>query len=421
VQFVSQHPPLYYSILAPFVGPEIDKGNVTMAVAEARLITITIASLCIFAFAWAGWILGGDNNVIMAVALPAVGTSLVPFIKVSADIMNDSLLILSTILALTLSSLIIRQGLKSKYLIALSIVCLIGMSSKATFMGVFALSPVTIFVGSFINAPQKTKLKEMLKGFGWIAIIVLVVLAGIGWFYYRNWSMSGLWYRSGPQSWAAEYQNRPYTSLSEVIVHPKLWSLIPGYLHGNPWSGGPKILEMTINSFSSRFLFSMGLIGMMISAIRNRVWGNRDVRMWLVAGILIVYSALVFAEQIVHATGYGAINMRYMLPLWLPLTLFLCVGVASIKRLRGIGIIAIIIINWLAVITNSVWFLNVRYKLSSGINNPWSHVVDILTQRNGLPYILLPLTLGSILVGIILIGVSLWKLTSRALIMKEKE
>lgn len=412
IQFVSQHPPLYYAVLAPAVRSPVDSGDLSQAVLNARLITIGIAVLCVFAFSFAGWSLGGNYRSIMAVAFPAVGTSLVPFIKISGDIMNDSLVILTTTLALTLSSIIIKKGLERKYLLGLTSVCVLGMSSKATFVGAFALSLLSVLIASYIYAEKKRKLKSLLKGFGMVTIIALIVLAGIGWFYFRNWEASGLWYRSGPQSWAAEYQNRRYKSLSEVLTNPKLLSLLPSYLYGNPWTGMPKYFNIIVNFIFSRILFFGAGFSLVIASIKWKVWRNRDVRLWGVVGILIAHSALIFVEQITHAIGYGAINMRYMLALWLPLTAFLTVGIASVRKLRGLGVVAICIVNWTAVIVNSIWFINTRYRKLSSIEDPWSHLVYVFTEKNEIPYFILPFLLVCIVAGISFVTISLWKLSS---------
>lgn len=52
VQFVGQHPPLYYLLLAPVVGPLVDAGHPQAAVLSARGVSLLIAIACLLALAW---------------------------------------------------------------------------------------------------------------------------------------------------------------------------------------------------------------------------------------------------------------------------------------------------------------------------------------------------------------------------------
>jgi 4-amino-4-deoxy-L-arabinose transferase-like glycosyltransferase len=217
VQFVSQHPPLYYLLIAPPIGYFVDHGHWQAGVAVARMITIGIGVLCVLAFAWGGWVLGGKRRAQFAVAVPAIAVSLTPFVKVSGDVMNDTLAILMTTLSLVVTALIIQKGPTRKLVVMLAVVSILGMASRATFVSVLGLSFGGLMAGAWLHT-KGSAWKRISRGVIYIVIIASLVLLATGWFYWRNVRASGQWYRSGPQNWAATLLHRPKKSFGQVIT-----------------------------------------------------------------------------------------------------------------------------------------------------------------------------------------------------------
>jgi hypothetical protein len=411
VQFVSNHPPLYYSILAPFVGPRIDAGDWQMGVAIGRIITIFIGALSVLAFAWAGWVLGGKYKALMAVTLPAIATSLVPYVKVSGDIMNDTLSILAGVIALTLAALIIRKGPNKKYLIWLSLACLTGMASKVSFISVFALSLFAVPISVLLHNNAKL-VQKLLKSAALVTLILVVVTAGIGWFYYRNYQLSGSPHRTAPQSWAADLQGRRYKSLEEVVTHPKLWTAVPQRLYGNPWRGGdlPAVLSNSTNIKISGFIFVVLIVSAMYNSLkklRTKNYGKPTIFIGMLFSLQVV---LIYLQQISHATGYGSINIRYFLPILLPLGLVFSYGLLFWQKLRGMPVMLLICLNWLMVVGNSLWFMSTRYDKIPA-QNPWARLV-IIAEQNGLSTSILFFIIAGLMLGIATTCLSIWKLSA---------
>jgi len=106
-QWAASHPPLFYYIAALQMGKPLDSGKWEVAVKRGRLLNIGIGFLCVVALAWAGWRLGGRYRNRLAVALPTIGGTLTIFIRLAGEIYNDLLVTLFSILAITLSCIIL--------------------------------------------------------------------------------------------------------------------------------------------------------------------------------------------------------------------------------------------------------------------------------------------------------------------------
>ena len=407
IQYVSQHPPLYYMLLAPLVRGPLDNGHFGLAVGLARTFTIGIGILCILSFAWAGWVLGGSYKAVMSVTLPAIATSFVPFVKVSGDIMNDTLVIFATTVSLTLSVLLIKHGFRRRYLTSLLLACMIGMAARATFISALGLVFVAIIIAGLIH----TKGNFWQRSFKTVASIMLIlalVSASIGWFYWHNQQISGSWYRSGPQNWVAETQGRPYKSLSTVL-NSGIWKMLPQRLYGNPWRGFVTVAQVPINILISEVVFIAASSSSLIWLLRKKAIPKKPIITFSIAGILIAQVILVYAQQIVHATGYGSINVRYLLPVWLPLSFILTMGVLGWQRLRGIPAMLLIVLNWIMVLGNTAWFLESRFN-NVKTTNAWEYLKVSTTQVNGLPN-LIPILIIGIFIGVGFTSLAIWHLT----------
>jgi hypothetical protein len=72
VQWEAQHPPLFYLITAPVVGPLINGGHWLSAVLAGRACCVVVAAACIVALSWAGSLVSQGNRLSWAIAVPAV-------------------------------------------------------------------------------------------------------------------------------------------------------------------------------------------------------------------------------------------------------------------------------------------------------------------------------------------------------------
>jgi len=408
IQFVSHHPPLYYALLAPVVGPLIDGGHWVMATAYARVFSILIGILCALALAWGGWLVGGKRRALFAVAVPAIGTSLLAF-NVAGDIMNDSLSMLFAILAMVLSILIIQKGLNRNYLAWLTVVCLGGMATRSSFIGTLAVVLVSIVISAQLHA-KGSRLKRLFSAAAICAIIVAVLALGTGWFYARNYQLSGSIFRNRPAGSAQQIFHKQYRTLPQVLKDHSIYEMLTTRLYGRPWKILPKVAGETINVRLAGLVSVTVAAGFMTFAWRER----KSVKLvgWAVIGILALQFALTYGQQIAYAVGYGGLNRRYLLPAWLPFSLYLAAATLYIQKLRGAAVIVVTILGWASVYASIV---NYSVFVSNGSYNsgPWGMLIKAVVDRNNLPFVLVPILIIGLGVGILLESIALWKLTQK--------
>lgn len=412
IHLTAQHPPLYYAILAPFVEPFLTNGEWQVATAFGRLLSLGLGLLSAMALAWMAWIVGGRYRHVLAIAAPAIAITFVPFLGHVSAVYNDSLVVLITILALILSIITILKGPYRLYIASLIVVSLLGMASKVSFISVLGLVLISV-VTAFVVHGENTRAKNILKGMKYATVIVAVVVLGIGWFYYfHNYQVSGSFISARPEYISQTISpNRSYKPFAEVITSSNLWSLVPLHLFGRSLS---RIGEYTLNHWISLAVFGFGIIGGVIWFIKEKAWYlfNKTHKISLIiAGILVSHFGLIFAQQIVYATGYGAYNPRYLLPAWFLTGIVLAFGVSACRRLRGLGVFLIVAAGWIAVVNWTIYTLTSRTKLST--EQGWLHLLRSGAEQNGFPGMLVPLLLLAIIIGVVFIGIALWHLTKK--------
>ena len=340
-QFVSHHPPLYYAYLAPFVGQAVESGGWTQGVFVARLLTSLIGALCVLSFAWVAW-LASDGSARLALVTAAFGASWVPFSRVSGDVMNDTMVVLATSLTIGVLLLIIRRGITLHWMVALACFIAIGMASRATFLGIAFLA---IGGAGWVALFRSDDRKRALQFFaiGLITAVALTLLTS-GWFYYWNFEASGSWHRNSDQSWVAEAQGRKLRGLWATVTSFTPYIQTFTNFYGRPWIKWGS-LNYWVSCFATVFTAAV-----LLNAVVERRKAD-----WLVLGIMFALFGINVFFQIWHAKGYGAFNVRYMLPSMIVVAL--AVGYAATRFNGNAVATAFILVGWAFAVGNLAWYL----------------------------------------------------------------
>lgn len=319
IQPASNHPPLFYALNAPLVGPFLEDGNPEQAVAMARTINIFMGILCILALAWAGWLYGGKRSALFAVAVPAIGIMAYRFTTLNVVYGQDTLLVLLATLTFVAIYKIIKNGLSLKYGAALLVLAVAGMSTKAGYFAILASAFVAIGLAAWLHAKNQ-KRRELIRAGLYVGAITLAVALAVGWFYYvRNYQTTGTWFRASPDGYTG---GREYKSLARVVFGAPLRELFYAKFAQNP------ALSIAITSFVAAGFLGVGNRLPLKRFFKDRL--NNALLFVLALSVLIVLVA-----QVTFAVGYGAVNFRYMLPVLLPFSLFLAYGLLEFKWARG--------------------------------------------------------------------------------------
>lgn len=394
-QLASKNPPLFYSIHAPFVGPLLNSGNWELGIAVGRTINIVIGVFTILALAWGGWLLGGVNRRLHAIAVPAVTILIYRFTRLNVDFAVDGLLVLFATLSLIFSYKILKKGPDKKLLLIITLLSIAGMYTKVAYLPFVMTSLLAIAAAVFIHSKDTIKKKVSISLKLIIGIFVAVAVS-VGWYYYiYNYQVSGHWYTARPDGATG---GRPVKSLIDLTTSSDFWGLL-------------------YKNFARNELFSVALASFSIAGIMTIKKGSfrkviNNKAMITIVGIMFLAVFGTFLVQIKHAWGIGSINFRYILPVLLPVGLFLSYGLLQYKKTRGAMVT-------IAAIFMGATSIGAYKKMDSGYFE--NENLDKLLggyygagADNGVPSIAISFLLISFIVGSILLAMSLYKLSKES-------
>lgn len=388
-QPASNHPPLFYALNAPFVGPLLEKGEWKQAVTVARIINLFFGLLCIVALAWAGWLYGGRRGPLFAVAVPAVGVLAYRFTTLNVVYGQDTLLVLLATLTFVVIYKLIKHGLNTKYGIALAVLGALGMSTKAGYFAILVTAFAALLVAAWLHAKNERQMALLRAGL-YIAAISLAVAIAVAWFYYlRNYKTTGTWFRASPDDYNG---GREYKSLARVVFGAPLRELFYAKFAQNTG------LSIALTSF-----VLAGYLGVQRLQAKKLF---RDKTRLVLFGVLLFAVLIVLAAQVTFAVGYGAVNFRYMLPVLLPISLFLAYGLLEFKWARGQFIAGASILLGITTIFPAMVFL-------PGLSEVKPRLSELLAAlaANGTSNLVLVALLATFALGAGLLVVSLYKLS----------
>jgi hypothetical protein len=341
VQWTAQHPPLYYLLIAPLVGPLADAGHPVAAVYAARGVNVLLAGVLVVAAWWSARRLTRPGSTLPV--LVAFLTSVMAAVAhVGGTAYNDLLATLWVTVVLGLVGTVIRRGLDAR-LIAL--IAVVAAAASLTRMSAGAIAVAVAAVAVVAGAVRAR------QGRGrWGPVIALsvagplTVLAASGWFYLRNLALTGT-ITGSHFDWALANQNRTERPVWLVLVDPVTWARLPDVFW---WAGrlppsNPYIITTLV--LTALLLLWTPLVIAARAALRRArrlthgsMAGNADdpgagrtdglLLLALPAGSVVVAVTM----QALYAANSGGIYPRYLLVVSLPLCLAVAAGLST--RLR---------------------------------------------------------------------------------------
>lgn len=391
-QFVAHHPPLYYAVIAPTTRLFVDAGMWQAGVLVARLITLAISIGGVFAVAWAGFVYGGRA---LSLSMAAFTASFTPFLGVSGDVMNDGLVLLASALAIGVVVQINLDVPTTRRLFILGAACIVGMATKATFIGVLLASLAGVVSAYILRDGWR---RGLVAAIAPVFLVCVSVAAFTEWFYTRNFMISGKWYRASDQSWVADAQGRIYKDFWTLVsggYGGRMYTFLTDSFYGTnrPWRGWPQIGGLDINVIASRVVTYIALavaVAAAVMTVSTSTIRSRRALILLGFAVLIVGS---WAIVLRHATGYGSINVRYMLPAIVPIAFLFAAPALRFGRIGVVWLSAFLGLAWTGSAANVFWAVSQRFQKSDA--NDFADF-QAAVAGNGIPpaltYVLLALT-----------------------------
>lgn len=348
VQWTAQHPPLYYLLIAPFVGPLADAGHPVAAVYAARGVNVLLSGVLVLASWWSARRLTGPGSVLpvlvafLAGAMPAAA-------HVGGNAYNDLLATLGVTVLFGLAATAVRRGLDARLIALLSLVaaaCALTRLSAALIAAVIA--GVALAAGAVRAAQGRGR---------WGHVIALAVagpgavLATSGWFYLRNLELTGT-ITGSHFDWALANQNRQERPLWAVLADPETWLRLPDLFW---WAGRlPPNTPLTVTTLivTALLLVWTPLVIALVTTLRARGPAGGGVDSLLLRVLPAAAVVVSVCVQVAYASSSGGVYPRYLLVVALPLCLAIAAGLAVRPRLLVPAWTAVTVLDlavWLTV------------------------------------------------------------------------
>lgn len=336
VQWTAQHPPLFYLLVAPVVGPLANGGHWFAAVMSARVICVMIAVLCVVALAWAAAQLSMARPWSWAIAAAAVAAPIAPFMRVGGSVYSDNFAVLFSVLALGLVIRVLRRGLSPGLLAALAAVCAAGALSRATFMISLVTATAGLALAGYLHARGPRGRRLAIAGALALLPTGAAVLAS-GWFYQRNIDLTGSWTGGHPE-WAKENLGRSTRPLLEVATSSEFWQQQMQLLRqpiDDRSDNGPILLSAVLLIAAAGWMW------------RGRRAGRPSAVQLGIACVLVAQAAGTLLLTIVYQANGGGTVTRYLLPALLPIACALAAGILVARgRLAGAALLVYGVLAW---------------------------------------------------------------------------
>lgn len=357
VQWTSQHPPLFYLLLAPVVGPLYDAGHPYIAGMAGRVVNTVIAAALCAAVMWAARPLSGGRRWIPWIAGLAAAAS--PWVMgVGSAIYNDDIAALEFAVvlgaALRLITLPRTAGASGRggiwWVLGIAAVCAAG--TRLSLMPlIFVVFVMLVLRGLIVPGP--------LSRVGWVVrttLIGLAMIAAAGWFYLRNLRLTGS-VSGGHPDWAMANTDRTDPpSVPEVFADPVYWAKLLGIFSPGNTPEGLTLWGLLVAPAA----LGAGLA--VTAALRDRrtaaldavpETGPATLRALPLPGVLLLcaVTALLVVMQFVYVSKEaGNLFPRYSLPVLVVTCLLMAWGLGGIRRAVPVLLGAWSVVAWWQVI-----------------------------------------------------------------------
>jgi hypothetical protein len=350
VQLAAQHPPLYYVVLAPIVGPLADAGHPVAATVAGRMVSALFTVATVACLAWAGSLLSRTRRREYGILTAAAGGSLTVLMHVGGSAYNDSLSTLLTVAGLALAMKAIRAGVTPRILFGLALVSAAGGLTRGQFLITSLVVGVGVALAVLVHheGPRRA---DWAKAAAVGALPFLSALLAAGWFYWRNLRLTGNW--TGEHvAWGVEHLHRVTRPISSVLIWPAFWGKQWQVLHEatDTYNVGQYLLTVVV---------AIALAGGIVRVVRQRQpLRHIDREHAAIVLLLSVQAAVALASEVAYVAHAGGNNLRYQLPALLPVAAVLAAGILSLpRRLDAIALLAYLCAAWTYF---TLWILQLR-------------------------------------------------------------
>jgi hypothetical protein len=403
-QLTFQHPPLFYALIAPAVTPLLDGQRPNAAVFVGRVLVLGMGVACLLAVGWATRRVTRRPDPALVVGAVAVAAVVTPLIGVSAAIYNDTLAVLAGVVATGLILTMIRKEPTVWLVAALAGTCAVGFATRASFAAVVLVSAAATAVVIGRAMSQRPWLFRAVAAGVAAAVVVAVPLLTSGWFYARNARLTGNW--TGVNRELSRAIGRDTPSLLGAVLDPDVWTRGVANLFATPLA--PDEGVWPVRALGLAVIVAIAVLAVLRAHRRLRS-GGVESSDYLVAGLLIFVSGATFLQFAAYVSQGGGFSPRYLLPALLPICIGAAYGLLAPSRARGALVVGFVAVNAVVLVIQSTRVLQRRsFGQSVGVWRSWV----LGATANDIPTIVLPVLLGSLAAGVVVLAAGLRRVTA---------
>jgi hypothetical protein len=418
VNYVANHPPLYYLLVSPGLRYAVDSGHWRLGIALARLETVVLSFGTVVLTAALAVVLVGRRRpdlVVGAAALMAMTSS---YAVTGGVVHNDGMA--TTLLAgqLAATVLVLVRGLRLPLVLTILVTAAVGLLTRVSNLGLIALSAAALVVAGVLHA-NRGRVRGALRGLAWAGGLVGLCAASAGWFYAHNAREYGDFTGGDEVVKLLRMPARPGSVVYHAVKPETVNDLVSGTFGLDPDAPGLRtglVVAMFVVVAAGAAVLAVRVVRRLgrrshpgaatVQAVPGAPAERRELIVAAIAALLVVHVAIVLLEIGSHVKDGGGAQSRYLFP---ALPVLAIAAAAALLALPGrLGRVALTV----AIVSQAALTLRVVESLagrSTGRADSLGSLVPAI-DRSGVP---LPAVLvGALLliyaVGLVLVIGAIW-------------
>ena len=323
VQWTALHPPLFYLLEAPVVGPFVDADRMLAAGYAGRAVCILLSCALVAAVMWAVAQIAPGRRVLWLVA--GAVTAVNPIvIAVGSAVYNDNLSTVWMTLLIGLTARMVRGRVSLRGLVFFAVLAAAALLTRSSSFVIIGACATTLGCALLLRRPTPW------RTLAYLVCAVAAAVAASAWFYLRNRELTGN-LLGAHWGYLPHRQERPV--LEVATNHAVLKQLLATYGYG--------VVDAVLISL---LLVGLPMAVAAVLAVRHLALRRRLVPDAALAALLGGLVIIFVAMQLQYVSRGGGASPRYLEPVIVVVSLGIAWSLTALPRL-----VPVLVPAWLAL------------------------------------------------------------------------
>jgi hypothetical protein len=351
INYVANHPPLYYLLAGVPLRLGLDGGHPMVGFYAARFLTALLSVGVVVLTGVLAMILARRRRPAVAVGAAALVATSGSLVLHAAIVHNDGLAATFVAAQLVATVLVLRQGLRPGPCLLLVAAASLGLLTRISAVSLVALSAAALLAAGLLH-PVGGWRRALLRSVGWVGALAAGCLLSSGWFYWGNLRRYG---DPTGQEFVTDLvtRNRPSNSpsLVEVLLTPGNFWRQAWRMFGADAANGLSASAIGPARWAIAAIWLAVAAGLVVLAARLVRAGRRpamDRHRRLVEGavaaLLALHVVAVLLQLASHVAVGGFAHVRYVFPAWPVIAVVMAFAIASLPGRLGRVLLALAVV-----------------------------------------------------------------------------